>query len=673
VDGLFLFAYVALPVLAYWRSRSLAWTVITLAMSVSLFGVGVSFLIDHSHSWTRTELQWVLLVALAVVPALAFLRPAQRDAPLRRQFLTILVPALALGLFIVNMWLRWTPTSGFMTPVGFLMGHATAEDNAKWLDFAAQYASGSPILQGVPMGGPLQLFLVFVATAMGVLSQLVLGGYNQVAVAANTVVFGEYVMVFIAPLALAPLAESWFRRPVAAGEGRRARIPWPLIWLGALVLTTANLMATAYGHLTFQFTVMVTALWCATFLADSKVPRARLMTSLAVAGAMTVWVPLNVMAVVLILGWLAVLLVRGVRGGWRSADPISIALVLLIAIGIWQPVKSSLTYLFSTAGESASGAIGSGGVHAVMAAVSALPGLGFIRLGIDQSSLFAAGGGTEQTGPILAMLVAASVLAAAIVAARQSPSRTEYVRLLAVGLMGSYAVAITVLDQWSTGGGPHYGAMKFAFLTSMVLLGSCVPVAILLVDPDNGRMSLARWAAVSVVVFLLIIDSILPRSVAALRPQQWAPPIPFNNPASYWWPADVKEKPVQTIASNPIGCVYLPQGAKVPSALLASELSPPERVYSCTRLLAGLSGYDATAQPLVDWLRREWLNNKGQWAEVYDYLSAMPQEVKDKPMILLDDGSNVIGLESVQSLLDRYPKYAGKTPEELAQIQANGG
>ena len=46
------------------------------------------------------------------------------------------------------------------------------------------------------------------------------------------------------------------------------------------------------------------------------------------------------------------------------------------------------------------------------------------------------------------------------------------------------------------------------------------------------------------------------------------------------------------------------------------------------------------------------------WTDVYDSLAAMPANVLAKPVILLDDGSNVIGLESVQSLLQRYPKPA---------------
>jgi hypothetical protein len=40
----------------------------------------------------------------------------------------------------------------------------------------------------------------------------------------------------------------------------------------------------------------------------------------------------------------------------------------------------------------------------------------------------------------------------------------------------------------------------------------------------------------------------------------------------------------------------------------------------------------------------------------------MPDAVKDKQMIILDDGSNVIGLDTVRYLLERYPASAGLTP-----------
>jgi hypothetical protein len=65
---------------------------------------------------------------------------------------------------------------------------------------------------------------------------------------------------------------------------------------------------------------------------------------------------------------------------------------------------------------------------------------------------------------------------------------------------------------------------------------------------------------------------------------------------------------------------------------------------------------------MVDWLRREWQNNERAWEGVYGYLAGMPDDVLDRPVILLDDGSNVIGLESMRSLLDRHPPDAWSQP-----------
>jgi hypothetical protein len=289
----------------------------------------------------------------------------------------------------------------------------------------------------------------------------------------------------------------------------------------------------------------------------------------------------------------------------------------------------------------------------------------FIRASLDQSGLFSSNGGTEQTQPILAILAAAAVVAAVVYLSRQTVARPSaiYRRFAPIALLAFFALAIYALDFWSTGGGPHYGSMKFTFMATIVALTACVPFALMLIDRNGGsRMTPVRWIAVAAIVYLMVIDSLLPRSLAAARPQQWSPAIPFDNPKSYWWPADVNGTGNQSIAGNPVGCVYLPQGAKVPSALLVSQLSDAQRVYSCTRILAGLSGQDAQAQPLVDWLRREWLGNKGAWSDVYGYLDSMPDAVKDKQMIILDDGSNVIGLDTVRYLLERYPASAGITP-----------
>ena len=650
MDAFFLLAYLALPVLTWWRSRSVAWTIVMITASVSLVGAIVSFVIDHVALWTRTPLQAMLLLALALPAALAFLRRPTPDAPRRLQVTAIAVPVGLLFVFFAVMTTWWTEVPAYMTPVSFLMGHSLAEDNAKWLDFTSMLAAGGDIEQYVPMGGPLQLVLVFVATLLGAISLVVLGGYNEVFVAANTVVYGQYFMVVIAPLALAPLVGERLRRPTSSGRSGHERVPWPLVWLGALVLVLTNLMLTAYGHLTLQFTILVCALWVTAYLVWSRVPRALLLTSMSVAVAMTVWLPMNAIAAVLVAGWLIHLIAQAMRSGRAALDIVGLGIVLLVAVCIWEPMRSSLSFVLSSAPSAAEPLLVLGGGIGAVALVAAP-----VLAGLTDSTLFAAGGGTEKTTALLAMLAGVALVATAVVISRQQSARQGYARFIPVLLLGGFAVLLNCMDQWATGSAPHYGSYKFTFMVTIVIIATCLPVGMLLLEPGVSGMSLARWAGVGAVILVLTIDSLLVRSVAAARPEQWSPPIPFENPRSYWWPADVNGSAVQTITDNPVACVYLPQGANAPSAILDSQLSDPQRVYSCTRLLAGLSGVDGPAQPVVDWLRREWLTNTRAWTDVHGYLAAMPDSVLDKNVILLDDGSNVIGIESIRGLLGRYP------------------
>ena len=644
MHALLLAAYLALPLITLWRSRSVAWTVIALLTSVSVMGVAVNFVIDHIGPVTWLTLQLLTVIALLIPTILAFIMRPPQLAPRRQQFLAVLLPVLLLGLFFIVMTTWWTQAPALQTPVSYLMGHAVAEDNAKWLDFAALLAAGEPIEQAVPLGGPLQLVLTVVATAMAAASTVVYGGVNEVMVAANTVVFSQYMFVVLAPLALAPAAEIAYRTRRAAGGTRSARVPAPLIWAGSLILAAAVLMATAYGHLTWQYTAIAVTLWIATYLVDLPIARARLLTSLMVVASMTVWLPMNVIALVLLVGWIVVLVRNGVR--YRSWDWIGIALVGLFAVGVAQPMLSSFAFLSASSASASGFGFGASGVSA-----------GAIVAFLD-STLLAATGGTEVAGPLLVVLAVAGAIGAALWGDRQGDRTANYLRFIPIALITGFTVALQVLDQWLTGTAPNYGSNKFTFLAAIAIAAGTVPVALLVLSGRSTGMNALRWVGVGAVVFTLTADSLLVRAVAEARPERWSPPIPFNNPQSYWWPADINGTAVQPIARNPVGCVYLPQGAKAPSAILDSQLSDAQRVYNCTRLLAGLAGEDTGAQPLVDWLRREWLTNQRAWEGVYGYLAGMPDDVLDRPVILLDDGSNVSGLESMRSLLARFPADA---------------
>lgn len=637
-----LVAIVAFPLVTWLRSRSFAFTSILTVASLSLFGLVVNFLSNFIAPVTWGVLQAFLVAAMAVPAAVALFSPPPQRGPLRRQIYAVALPVALLALLFLFVTLWWTTVPAFSTPVSFLMGHSLAEDNAEWLDFAALMASGQPIEQGVPLGGPLQLFLVGIATLMAVVSQVAYGGVNEVMVAANTVIFSQFALVVLAPLALAPLAEA--RLPRGRGGVRPTRIPAPVILAGALILVSAVLMATAYGHLTWQFVALVLVLWATTYLVDSPIPRARLLTSIAAVAAMTVWVPLNALAGMLLVGWLAYLVVRGIRH--REWDPLGLTLMVLVAVAVWEPMRSSLWFVTGSSLFASGGGI-PGGVAASAPVIKTL-----------DASLFAAGGGVEATGPLLMILAAVGAIGAAIVWDVRSRGWSAYTRLMPIGLLAFTLLVLHVLDQWATGSAPHYGANKYLFLVVIVVASATIPLALLLLSPSSKGMTAARWVGVGAVVVVLLADTLLIRSIAAARPEQWSPPIPFDNPRSYWWPADVNGTADQPVSGNPVGCVYLPAGAKAPSGLLDSQLSDPQRVYSCTRLLAGLAGEDEGAQPMVDWLRREWLTNQRAWENVYRYLSGMPDSTLDRPVILLDDGSNVIGFESMRSLLSRFPADA---------------
>jgi hypothetical protein len=657
---IFLLLYILLPALAIWRTRSIPWAVVALVGSLSFVGIGINLTIEWGFFWSRLSLQIALLVALAAVTISAFLVGQVRRAPVRRQVAAIVLPAMILVGFFLIVWVFMVPGGGFSTPVGFLMGHPGAEDNAKWLDFTAGFASGVSIEQLIPTGGPLQLIFTFVGTAMGVLSAITLGGYNEVFVAANMVVVTEYFLAVLAPLAVAPLANARFK---VGQQGKAVRIPIPFIWLAGLTLATANILAINFGHVTFQYVTAALVLIAVIFLTGES--RSSMWVALIIAGSLsTIWWPLNVLAFAALLALLAglVWIYIGTRPQLNFSWVLAFVGVLFALVGTWQPLTSSLRYLLESAGQAA-GMILVGGMGGGRSAGVAIP-----AQVIGDSSLFAAAGGTEQVGPILAILAGLALVGSGALIARDRSLRPAvtveplenrlWVRYLPlIGVVG-YAVLINVLDQWSTGQGPNYGAQKMAFLAVIVLLVSTLPLGLTFVNSNSlfgtrGKMSVAGWTAVGAVVFMLIIDSIIPRSIALMRPQQWSPAYAYAaNSSSNWYPAEVNGSAEQSIANNPVACVFLPQGAPAPTALV--EPPDSQRPYACTRILAGLSGMDSEAQSLVDWLRREWNSNTPAWTDEYDRINSMPESVKGKTVILMDSTSNVIGIDTVQGLLNRY-------------------
>jgi hypothetical protein len=642
----FLIAFLALPVLSYIWVRSITWLAIWIFASAAVVGSLIDVSVRRGNLWDLPSLQFALLASLLIVAIAAFFsRKLRPGAGVKIQAIAIGAPVAVALIFIVISRLLAIGHAGPWTAVGFFVQRIYAEDNAKWLDFSGQLLTGDPVNQGVPMGGPLQLAVVFVATVFAVISQLAFGGVNQVFVASNSILFLQFGLAAISPIVLAPFVEAKLKNP----DRTRLRFPAPTIWAAAIVIMTASFAVSGLGHLTFQYAFIVAGLWISVFLVGSSVPHARVLTSVAAAVLLITWFPLIPISIA-IYAALIVYLIRALikNSGNRRALAIPIAATLVTLVFVWEATVNTLTYIFDLGSVSASGASftqtfgGSLGASAHAIIDTLMPTL----------EVLDSAGGTELASPILSILALLTAVLALINVNRRLGSPTATALAFApLALIAVYALALGTLGTWYSGSGPNYGAQKMTFFAVILTIVVCAPFAIMEIDRAKPTLTPARVGAVVGIVFLISIDGLLPRAMTYTSPEQW-PSTELNR--NYWWPAEVRDTAEQSIASNPVGCVYLEPGDALPTVLKDGQ-----RMYACTRILAGLSGMDSTAQGLVDFQRREWFTNEAAWLNEYPNLQLLSPEVRAKQLILISGNNDVVGLETIDRLMQRYkPEWA---------------
>jgi hypothetical protein len=654
----FLVAFIALPIFALLRLRSVTWTLVVTLLSVSSVGAFVQVSEAFGTRWNIVGLQWALTAALVVVLIVSVVGRNPCPTPWRIQLASLLIPAALILSFLLFSRLvpAVTAWNGLFADVGYFVLNREAEDNAEWLDFAGRLASGGPIEQVTILGGPLQLVLVFTATLAGAMSFLFYGGVNQVLVAADSVLYAQFLLAAASPLAIAPVAERSFATR-SLGRGKRF-VPAVAAWSGALVLSVMSIAATGFGHLSMQFTLVTVTLWFGAFWVAFPMPRIRLVTTSIFALTSLVWFPLAPIAFVALLAYGLTFLGKVSRR--VPIDWVSVVLWTSSVILVAQPMRRSLMYLFQTAGAALPSSVLGGGSFRGVAALVRVPEL----------ILLESQGGTEVVGPVIGVLAVASVISGTVALARQRSAGewTRYKAVAPMALLLGYAVAIATFGTWYSGSGPNYGSVKTLMLVTSAGLAVTIPVAVAVVDtwgraartrPVNAGFrtgSLAAVVAFAAVIFLLVVDGILPRAMARISPENWRSTYETfgEDRLGYWWPAEVRAVPDQPIESNPVACIYFPSGALEPAGGPDGQLT-----YSCSRILMGLAGRDAEGQPVVDWLRREWLTGQSAWTNEWPNLRNMPRDLLARPAILLNDNNEVVGLESLESLLDRYrPEWA---------------
>ena len=642
----FLIAFLALPVLSYIWVRSITWLVIWIFASAAVVGSLIDVSVRRGNLWDLPSLQFALLASLLIVAIAAFFsRKLRPGASVKIQAIAIGAPVAIAFIFIIISRLLAIGHAGPWTAVGYFVQRIYAEDNAKWLDFSGQLLSGDPVNQGVPMGGPLQLAVVFAATAFAVISQLAFGGVNQVFVASNSILFLQFGLAAISPIILAPFVEAKLKNT----DKTRLKFPAPVIWAAAIVIMAASFAVSGLGHLTFQYAFIVAGLWISVFLVGSSVPHARVLTSVAAAVLLIVWFPLIPISI-LIYAALIVYLTRALikNSGNRRSLVIPIAATLITLVFVWEATVNTLTYIFDLGAVSASGR----GVTETFGGALGASAHAIVDTLMPTLEVLDSSGGTELASPILSILALLTAVLALINVNRRLGSRAATALAFApLALIATYAFALGTLGTWYSGSGPNYGAQKMTFFAVILTIVVCTPLAIMEIDRSRIKLTPARVGAVAGIVFLISIDGLLPRAMTYTSPEQW-PSTELNR--NYWWPAEVRATSDQSIASSPVGCVYLEPGDTLPTVLKDGQ-----RMYACTRILAGLSGMDSSAQGLVDFQRREWFTNEAAWLNEYPNLQLLPPEVRAKQLILISGNNDVVGLETIDRLMQRYkPEWA---------------
>lgn len=631
-DVVFAGAYIALLVAILVVLRSPAAMAVLTAVGIGLSGATLQFMGISGFNVTLPILQWWLgaTFALILVAAIAS-RRRWPQRPNRTSLVLVLGSSAGIALLFVISRLLAPGSPGPLSSVGHLVTLSSAEDNAKWLNAAAELASGVTVDAWASVGGPLLLLLTLAATLIGSVSQVLFGGVNEVAVSAGTPLLGEMLLIVIAPFAMGPVIEGRFRRVPAE---KASTVPWPILLLGVSVLVTALILLLNYGHLTLQFTIIVLTLWTTTFISWRRSQASLILSSIAVITAAEVWFPLNLVAVALLLGFLTLGIAGLVSRRRLAASGALVASALVLSVLMWDFLRSSISY-----------SLGLDGTAAAAGASGAARGI--VALAVPSLPLFSQPGGTEVVTAIFGTLTVLSVIGALLLL-RSGSDRHYVFRFTPIILLVVYTLLVTLADFWAVGKGPGYATNKLTFAVAIPILAATLPVAMLALDRGERRMTSLRWFALGGVVMLLMLDTFLPRALVQLKPNLWPPT--SGDPQPYWWPAEVRATGDQPLASNPIGCVYLPQGAERPSVLTDGQ-----RAYSCTRLLTGLAGQNVPDAGLVQWTIDEWLGNESLWDRYHQYFNQMTPEARQRQVILLDNDSRVVGIESLQTLLDRYP------------------
>ncbi len=481
----------------------------------------------------------------------------------------IVVFSVAAGTMLFLIVNRVLASTNVFSPLASLAWLGSGEDNAKWINFASQLATGSPVSVAGGNSGIEAIIVVIGVAFAHVTSQVVLGGDNQVAATALGVVFSHGIVIVLAPLATSPFL---YRRSLREPNLGSARSHARGYVIATIVVIAGLLLDVSFGHLTVETVAVVAIYAMGLSLHVGKSNRIWLVVVFLLSSLGSIWLPLNYFS--LSVAFAGVALPFVIR---RSLSPGEFRwTVALVAL------------------------------NAAMTLYNELPDLGYLSSqsspsGIPVQSLVVAEGGTPVTDWALILVAVASLttVAFAVASARKtrvSQTAGNQLKILSVApvaLFVAFCLAIVYYDSWATGSGAHYGSRKIIFLLCLVLIGLCLPPAMDFWAHRSSAPSPAHTALLLVVLFVFSLTGFIPRAVGVASPAAW-PQAQLDG----WRAAiEVADAPTQPVADMPVGCVFRDAGG----------FTGGGDAYFCTRQLIAVKGLEQVGSTLLDAIAQEKL------------------------------------------------------------------
>ena len=260
--------------------------------------------------------------------------------------------ALLAGFLVAN---RLVINGRIFSPLAGVSRLVGGEDNGKWLNFTSAVETGSPLqLQGGVSAG-LAVLLFLTVALMKIVSALVLGGENQLAVTVQSVLIAHAALVVLAPLAISPLIELRSRATSIlwgnSDQPQKAQTVGSLsLFFASIFLAVGVAAPLNFGHLSLEYVLVAITFSVTSILIYRDSPNRLLVSLVVFSVAGLVWMPftyLSLVATFVVMVWAlrSSVIPKRRRLSYVSSFTLLFVATLIASLG-------DLIYLFGQSSES---------------------------------------------------------------------------------------------------------------------------------------------------------------------------------------------------------------------------------------------------------------------------------------------------------------------------------